>query len=92
MVSLPARIGVLVTVFSWAVQTLAAVLLQGKGDPTFGLGLNVLGIIILVLDIIVIVSVAKSHKTLLVKVVWILVVLFLPILGLILYFFLGREK
>ncbi|HLE47167.1 MAG TPA: PLDc N-terminal domain-containing protein [Candidatus Thermoplasmatota archaeon] len=78
--------------FSWAVQTLAAVLLQGKGDPTFGLGLNVLGIIILVLDIIVIVSVAKSHKTLLVKVVWILVVLFLPILGLILYFFLGREK
>ncbi|HEX9817101.1 MAG TPA: PLD nuclease N-terminal domain-containing protein [Candidatus Thermoplasmatota archaeon] len=53
---------------------------------------SVIGIVILVLDIIVIVSVWKSHKALIPKVVWTLVILFLPIIGLILYFFLGREK
>ncbi|HLE48099.1 MAG TPA: PLDc N-terminal domain-containing protein [Candidatus Thermoplasmatota archaeon] len=68
-------------------------LLQGKAGPSsFGVGGSILGLVVLVLDILVIVSILKSHKALLVKVAWILVVVFLPILGLILYFFLGREK
>ena len=61
-------------------------------NPPGGYGFSVLGLIVLVLDILVIVRVAGSHKAFLVKLVWILVILFLPILGLILYFFLGREK
>lgn len=69
---------------------------QGKGDPGGGALLgpvpNWVGLLILVLDILVIVFVLKSRKRFLVKVVWIAVVIFLPILGLILYFFLGREK
>ena len=69
---------------SWILAGKSGVL----GSPTF----SVLGLIILILDIIVIVSVLGSHKTFLVKLVWILVILFLPVLGLILYFFLGREK
>lgn len=79
--------------FPLGLQSPLAVLLQGKGGPAgFGIGGSILGLILLVLDILVIISILKSHKTLLVKVVWILVVLFLPFLGLILYFFLGREK
>ncbi len=68
------------------------VLLQrGGGGGGFG-AYQVVGLFILILDIIVIVSVWRSHKALIPKVVWTLVILFLPILGLILYFFLGREK
>lgn len=70
----------------------ANVLLQGRGGASVG-GLGaIIGLLILVLDIVVIGSVVKSHNTLMVKLVWILVILFLPVLGLILYFFLGREK
>ena len=36
--------------------------------------------------------VAYQLPALIPKVVWTLIVIFLPILGLILYFFLGREK
>lgn len=51
-----------------------------------------LGILVLILDILVIVFVLQSRKRFLVKLVWIAVIVFLPILGLILYFLLGREK
>jgi len=60
--------------------------------PPGGYGISALSLIILILDIIVIVSIVGSHKTFLVKLVWVLVILFLPVLGLILYFFLGRER
>lgn len=52
---------------------------------------TLVAILVLALDLLVIVRVTQSHKAFLVKVVWILLVLFLPLLGLILYFFLGRE-
>ena len=67
------------------------VFLQRGGGGGFGL-YQIIGLLILILDIIVIVSVWKSHKAFIPKIVWTLVILFLPILGLILYFFLGREK
>ncbi|HQB12606.1 MAG TPA: PLD nuclease N-terminal domain-containing protein [Candidatus Omnitrophota bacterium] len=51
-----------------------------------------LGLIVLALDIIAIVDCAKSSKTMLKKVIWIIVVLVLPLVGMILYFLLGREK
>ena len=53
---------------------------------------TILGLIILALDIIAIVDCAKSAKAVAKKVLWIILVLVLPILGMILYFWLGKEK
>jgi phospholipase D-like protein len=65
-----------------------------KGGPGASVGWvpSWLWIVIVVLDILVIIFVVQSRKRFLVKVVWILVILLLPLLGLILYFLLGREK
>lgn len=72
----------------------AHLVLQGRGGGAAGAFsvYGLLGLLILILDIVVIVAVLRSHKALLTKIVWILVIIFLPVLGLILYFFLGREK
>ena len=53
---------------------------------------TILGLIILALDIIAIVDCAKSGKSMGKKVLWIILVLVLPIVGMILYFLMGREK
>jgi len=53
---------------------------------------GLLGLIILVLDIIAIVDAIKSSMDTGKKVLWILLILILPIIGLILYFLLGRPK
>ena len=47
-------------------------------------------LIILVLDIIAIVEIAGSNRDLLGKLIWILLILFLPVIGLIIYYFVGR--
>lgn len=47
---------------------------------------------ILVLDIIAIVDVVKSSMDTGKKVLWILLVLVLPIIGMILYFAIGKKK
>lgn len=65
---------------------------QQGGGPTFFQTYGWLGILVLILDVLVIVFVLQSRKRFLVKLAWIAVVLFLPVLGLILYFLLGREK
>ena len=66
--------------------------LVGKqGNVIFGVP-DWLSIVILVLDILTIIFVWSGRKRFLVKVVWTLVILFLPFVGLILYFLLGREK
>lgn len=49
----------------------------------------ILGIIILVLDIFAIIQVAKSSAGMLAKILWILLILLLPVLGLILWALLG---
>ncbi|MEM9252152.1 MAG: PLDc N-terminal domain-containing protein [Planctomycetota bacterium] len=52
---------------------------------------GILGLIVLILDIIAIVDIVRSKLSMPVKVLWVLVVLFLPILGMILWFAVGRK-
>ncbi|MEM0913253.1 MAG: PLDc N-terminal domain-containing protein [Planctomycetota bacterium] len=52
---------------------------------------GILGLIVLILDIIAIVDIVCSKLSMPVKVLWVLVVLFLPILGMILWFAVGRK-
>lgn len=50
-----------------------------------------LGLLILIADIYAIVRVAQSGATPLAKAVWIVIILLLPVLGLVLWFFLGPK-
>jgi len=52
---------------------------------------GILGLIILILDIWTIVTILGSNDPPVRKVVWIVVVLILPVIGLILWFLLGRR-
>jgi hypothetical protein len=49
------------------------------------------GLVILVLDIIAIVDCLKSNDETTKKLLWILLILFLPVIGMILYFLLGKK-
>lgn len=53
-------------------------------------GYSVIGLIILVLEIMAIIEIVKSGKSTLEKLLWILLIIFAPVIGLILYYFLGR--
>jgi len=55
-----------------------------------GIGLGTLSMVILVLDIVAIVSVLGAARSLSSKLLWILAILLLPVIGMILYFILGR--
>mgnify|MGYP000748910399 CR=1 FL=1 len=58
----------------------------------FGYGYNgILGIIILVLDIYAIIKIAQSSAEPIWKAIWIVVVLFLPVIGLILWWLFGPK-
>jgi len=50
------------------------------------------GLVVLVLDIIAIVDCLKSNADVVKKLLWILVILLLPFLGMLLYFLVGRGK
>jgi len=52
---------------------------------------GLLTLVILVLDIVAIIDVLKSSMSTGKKVLWILIILILPVIGLLLYFFLGRK-
>jgi hypothetical protein len=52
---------------------------------------GLLSVIILVLDIIAIIDVIKSSMSTGKKILWVLLILFLPVLGLILYYLFGRK-
>lgn len=54
-------------------------------------GTGIVGLIVLILDIWAIVDVLGSGKTAGYKVLWILLVLLLPLIGMILYFLVGRS-
>lgn len=47
-------------------------------------------LIILVIDIVVIADIVNSYKDREKKILWIIVVVFLPVLGPILYYFVGK--
>jgi hypothetical protein len=53
---------------------------------------TLLGLVVLVLDIFAIADCLKSDATTGKKLLWILLVLILPVLGMILYFLLGKKK
>ena len=52
---------------------------------------SILGIIILIFEIIAIIDVVKSSKDTGKKVLWIVLIVFLPVIGLILYYLTGRK-
>ena len=53
---------------------------------------GLIGLIILVLDILAIVDCVKSDKSGGQKALWIILILVLPIVGLILYYLIGKKK
>ena len=61
---------------------------------TLGLstGYGIVGLIILILDIIAIVDVLKSSRDVVGKLLWILLILILPVIGMVLYFIFGRSR
>lgn len=52
---------------------------------------SLVGIVIFILDIIAIVDVINSSMDGTKKLIWILAILFLPLLGMLLYFAIGRK-
>ena len=52
---------------------------------------GLLSLVVLVLDIVAIIDVLKSSMSTGKKVLWILLILILPVIGLLLYFFIGRK-
>ncbi|MFA5946833.1 MAG: PLDc N-terminal domain-containing protein [Patescibacteria group bacterium] len=58
-------------------------------DFRFG---GLIGLIILILDIVVIIEIFKSSKDMVTKLLWTLLILLFPLVGLLIYYFLGRGK
>ncbi len=52
---------------------------------------RLIGLLILVVDILVVMDILKSNKDNEKKILWIVVVIFLPVLGPILYYLIGRN-
>jgi hypothetical protein len=57
-------------------------------DFRFG---GLIGLVILILDIIVIVEIFKSSKDMVTKLLWTLLILLFPLVGLLIYYFFGRS-
>jgi hypothetical protein len=53
---------------------------------------GILGLVVLVLDIVAIIDAVKSSMATGKKALWIILILILPVIGLVLYWFLGRKK
>lgn len=53
---------------------------------------RIISFLILIIDILVIIDIVKSNKDTERKVLWIIAVVFLPLLGPILYYFFGRNR
>ena len=53
---------------------------------------KLISFVILVIDIIVIVDIVKSTRSTQKKILWIIAVIFLPVLGPVLYYFTGRSR
>ncbi len=52
---------------------------------------RLIGLAVLILDIIVILDILKSNKDMEKKILWIIAVIFLPLLGPVLYYLIGRK-
>lgn len=53
---------------------------------------RLIALIILVVDVIVVIDIVKSNKDTEKKILWIIAVVFLPVLGPVLYYIIGRGK
>ena len=53
---------------------------------------GILGLIVLVLDVIAIISVFKSSMDAAKMALWIILILFLPVIGMVLYFLIGNKR
>ena len=53
---------------------------------------GLIGLVILVLDIIAIIDLFKSVKETGKKVLWLILILILPVIGMVLYFLIGKKK
>lgn len=53
---------------------------------------GLIGLIILVLDIVAIVDLFKSAKDMGKKVLWTILIIVLPLIGMVLYFVIGKKK
>ena len=53
---------------------------------------GILGIVILVLDILAVLDCIKSNKSGGQKALWIILILILPVVGLVLYYLIGKKK
>ncbi len=51
-----------------------------------------IGLVVLVLDIVAIVDTIKSSMETEKKVLWVILILVLPIIGMVLYFLVGKKK
>ena len=56
------------------------------------MGYGIVGIIIFVLDILAIMNVIQSGMEPVMKLVWVLVILALPVVGLLLWYLIGAKK
>jgi len=54
--------------------------------------MSLISLFILVLDVIAIVDCLQNQKDTQKKILWVLLILLLPLVGLILYYLMGREK
>ena len=53
---------------------------------------GIIGLVILVLDIIAILDVVKNQAETGKKVLWIVLIILLPVIGLVLYYLVGKKK
>lgn len=53
---------------------------------------KLISLIIFIIDIVVIFDIMKSRKDNEKKILWIIAVIFLPVIGPVLYYFLGKNK
>ncbi|KIW13036.1 hypothetical protein PV08_08223 [Exophiala spinifera] len=58
----------------------------------YGTGGGIAGLIILILDIIVIVEVLQSNRPVPHKLLWILIVVLFPLVGMLIYFFFSNRE
>jgi hypothetical protein len=56
------------------------------------IGGSILGLLVLVLDIVAIIDILGGSGSATHKLLWFIVVLFLPVLGMILYFIIGKNR
>ena len=55
-------------------------------------GYGIFGIVLLILDVIAIVNVLKQNRSTISKLIWILLIVFMPVVGLILYYLFARTS